>query len=355
VSTAAPISQRITQRFDRLRLLLILGVIIAHAGNDAFQLSAGFGWAAYLMQLISGIWARNNVNLLFIISGYLFFHTFQPTWQTYLGKLSRRGKSLLTPYLFWNAANLLLLLLIQLLPAASHFLSGNRTLITDYTLFNYADAFLGLNGYPAAYPFWFLRDLMLMVLLAPVFYLLAARLPWPAAAALYLYWFLSPDTVTILTPRSLIFFYLGAVWAIQRPNVHWLDRWRGWILGGYLVVSLLDMMVLAQNIYLHHTAMTLGTAALWTAADWIGKWQPLQNFLEQWASGSFFIFAVHEPLLTILRKVYYFFFTPVNDWHLIGMYGALIVLTSAGSMLAWKAAVRIVPEATRVVSGGRIS
>jgi hypothetical protein len=348
-----PSPDSISQRFYWLRLPLILGVIVAHAGAHVITLPDHSGWSVYLIQLIAGVWARNNVSLLFLMSGYLFFHTFQLNWQNYHHKLSRRMRTLVIPYLFWNIANLLFLAFIQALPYTSSFFSGERIPIAEYTVVNYLDALLGLDGEPVAYAFWFLRDLILMVMFAPIFFLLAKHLPWVAAVGFYVYWFISPDPVVILTPRSLFWFYLGAVLAIQRASLDWLDQWRGWIVWLYLVISIVDAAVQPQNRFLHHTAMTVGVAAFWVLAARIGLYPKLENFLGRWAAGSFFVFAFHEPLLTILAKLFSRLLDLSSDAQVVSFYVLLIVLTSVGSMLAWKLGMRYAPALTRFVSGGR--
>jgi peptidoglycan/LPS O-acetylase OafA/YrhL len=346
------IPAEISTRIHWLRLPLILGVIAAHAVGPAITLPSTPGWLVFVLTLVSGVWARNSVNLLYIFSGFLFFYSFYPTWQTYRGKLARRMRTLVTPYLFWNLANLLFLVFIQALPATSNFLSGDRLLVSEYTIMNYADAFLGLSGTPVAYPFWFLRDLILMVALSPFFYLLARRWPWLAGGALCL-WFLSSNQVVVLSPRSLFFFYLGAAWAIQKPDVQRLDRWRGWIVAAYLLASLAAAGLVAAHPTALNAVMLLGVPAVWVLAGIFKQWHTGAKALARWAPGSFFIFAIHEPLLTIVRKLGYRLIPPAGGWQILSVYLLTIVLTTAGSMLAWKVAMRVFPAFTRLVSGGR--
>ena len=97
VSTSEVISQ--------LRLPLIVLVTFAHSyGGVAPGYSLiGSGWDSYevLKLVVSQTLVKVVVPVFFMISGYLFFRNYTPA--DFLKKLRTRLRSLLVPYLLWNA------------------------------------------------------------------------------------------------------------------------------------------------------------------------------------------------------------------------------------------------------------
>lgn len=82
------------------------------------------------------------------------------------------------PYLFWNTFVLLLFLTAQSIPVTSDLFSGANTLIRNFNFSDFLSAYWNYNtsSYPIDYPFWFIRDLMAIVLLTPVVYWWVTRL-----------------------------------------------------------------------------------------------------------------------------------------------------------------------------------
>jgi hypothetical protein len=72
-----------------------------------------------------------------------------------------------------------------------------------------------------------------------------------------------------------------------------------------------------------------------------------------WASsGSFFVFAIHEPLLRILRKVSYTMIKPTSDLSVLTLYfviPAVVVGLSLSIFILLKA---VTPKFLRVITGG---
>jgi hypothetical protein len=105
------------------------------------------------------------------MSGYLFFEGFRYSWSAYGKKLRRRVDTLLIPLLFWSVATLLLFMVGENLPATRNYFLGSPQwpLVANFHWTDYLRAFgIGVIC-PIAYQFWYVRDLMAMVLLVPVF------------------------------------------------------------------------------------------------------------------------------------------------------------------------------------------
>ena len=91
----------------QLRLPLIVLITFAHSYSGVrvgYTLWDG-GWDTYevLKIVVSQTLVKVAMPTFFVISGYLFFANVTD-WntKTYLGKLRRRVKTLLIPYIIWN-------------------------------------------------------------------------------------------------------------------------------------------------------------------------------------------------------------------------------------------------------------
>lgn len=145
----------------QLRLPLIVLITFAHSysGVRVGYTLWGDGWDTYevLKIVVSQTLCKVAMPTFFVMSGYLFFaNVTEWNAKTYLGKLRRRVKTLLIPYIVWN-----LLMAIKLKTFSLNIFwafwteagkqtdwVGNEQLMTA----------------PVNMPLWFLRDLMVVAL-----------------------------------------------------------------------------------------------------------------------------------------------------------------------------------------------
>ena len=96
---------------DLLRFPLAIMVIFIHMNPEVsnlfdadFSLISGHGIYNVTGVLLSHVLTHIAVPTFYLISGFLFFINFQKwSWEGYKKKLSSRIKTLLVPYLLWNA------------------------------------------------------------------------------------------------------------------------------------------------------------------------------------------------------------------------------------------------------------
>lgn len=121
-------------------------------------------WAHQIIYLFSIVLTDAAVPAFFVMSGFLYFFKVAPDsklphWGGYLQKTKRKVASLLIPYIMWN------LLAIAIEPDNWH-KSINVLLMGMW----------GIDGQgPWNSPLWFLRDLFVMMLLAPVFEIIVKK------------------------------------------------------------------------------------------------------------------------------------------------------------------------------------
>ena len=167
-------------RINLLRFPLIVGVVYIHNAKGSVQYANGsspvghsiHNWVLSAIQfLISAELASIAVPVFFLLAGYLFFYDTRWSVDTYYHKVKNRTKTLLLPFLFWNILTLILIAMGQSFSTTHAFFSGKNPFISDFLLQDYIRYIFGIHTNPISYQFWFIRDLMLIVLLSPLFYI----------------------------------------------------------------------------------------------------------------------------------------------------------------------------------------
>jgi len=356
--SSVKLSSELSERITILRLPLIIGVVFLHSYDTMIGRGTQLhysGWVKFVCDYVSEGVATVSVPLLFLISGYLFYHGLELSRTGFVSRIAKRGRTLLIPYLAWNVLCLFLTLIAQSLPATLSYVSGRSALIASFSLFDYLNAILGVTTHPIAYQFWFVRDLFLLVLLSPLLYVVLTKAAMPFLGAVALWWAASNVwSLPVLSRESILFFSLGALIAITQIDPLGIDKF-GMLSLVYLPLSILDALTkgLSFNNPIHKIAELCGIAFVCCATKYVVRWSTCRNVLITLSSASFFVFATHEPLLTVTRKLSYQLFRSSNDMVIVSLYfadaiGVISVCISAYYLCRWTA-----PEMTKLMTGGR--
>jgi len=304
------------------------------------------------------------VPLFFFISGFLFFYkTAGFSMEIYLQKLKSRVRSLLVPYVFWNLLIILFFMLAQSFLSGSLF-SGRNKLITDYSLLDWLWSFWDTSwvnphlrkSLPVNSPFWFIRDLMVVVLFSPLIYILIKKLRVYAVIILGLLWIFNPFFyLPGLSIVSFFFFTAGAYFSIN--NINFVDNMRRML---WIVVPLYILLVVAQLVFIDSRwwsdlycagiiISVITTVAV--SAHFIGKesWHT-NTFL---ANSSFFIFAYHRLPLVFVIKFLFKILKPQSEGLLLFLYLACPTLIIVLGLIIYSLLKQFWPRFTAVISGGR--
>lgn len=153
-----------------LRFPMIVGIVLIHSGLDIEENSAYPIYDYFVTRGIIGTFTRVCVPLFFLISGYLFFcnqNTFDK--KVYISKIKKRTRSLLEPYLFYNALAICLFAIMGLLKP--NLQSGVVPPISEWNIALVASLFWDYGGnLPMVPQFWFIRNLIVIVVLSPLLY-----------------------------------------------------------------------------------------------------------------------------------------------------------------------------------------
>ncbi len=357
------LAQSSSERIACLRFPLIIGVVFIHGYAATVDFSgqtqgvAESHWLSGLIRdIISQHLARVAVPLFFLLSGYLFFLGMQWSWRQYGNKLATRLRSLVLPFLFWNGLTLVLLAIAQSLPALNSYFPEQGGAISAYTLYDYLNALFGIDRFPVAYQFWFIRDLMVMILLVPLIQFFLKFLPRFALLILFLCWFYPFWPWNIPCATACFFFYAGAFLAVLQRDIFIIDHVGKWVLPLYLAVLTADLLLMGSTFHghIHRIGLLLGLASALYGTKFMVEMPKMKSFLLRAAGWSFFVFAVHEPLLTMTRKTAYYFLQPSSDVFVLSLYFLIPVFVVSVSVAAFSVLNMITPGFLRLIIGGRM-
>ena len=323
-----------SQTISYLRFPLTLGIIFIHFDliEHAFiYQGVHYGlnppaWFVLLVNFFSEVFPQIGVPLFFIISGYLFFFRGQFDHDAYI--------------LFSGAA---------------------QTLIITSPLRLFHDA----NGtgfpYPINLPMWYVRDLMVMVVLSPVFFWLLIRMGKWLVMLLGVFFYLyqplfAPDgNWCVLLSHASFFFCWGAYYGIRKEN--FVDRFRGYpylpLL--YLPIAVADALTrgTSYNLMIHQTGVFLGTISAFIIVAYLLE-RGRVHVNPTLAGSSFFVYALHTSVLFEVSKIVFIVFClGDNVWSMLILYFATPLFTAALCVALYLFLKRFFPAFCNILTGGR--
>lgn len=276
---------------------MIVGIVLIHSGLDVDDNSVFPIYDYVVTKGIIGTLTRVCVPLFFLISGYLFFcNQTEFDKAAYICKIKKRSRSLLEPYLFYNALAVCLFAILGILKPDLQ--SGVVPPISDWNVGLIISLFWDYgNNLPMVPQFWFIRNLMVMVVFTPLLYTLLKRGRWIVVALLGGLWGGNVWEFGIPGTMGLFFFSLGAYFAINGVSPYSFVRKFRHVGYVYPLLFIMDVMTKgeAYNVYLHKFAILSGMV-FWVSV--IGCFLDrhesyIPNALLQ--ASTFFIFAMHSP------------------------------------------------------------
>jgi surface polysaccharide O-acyltransferase-like enzyme len=348
-----------------LRFPLIVGVVFIHNYAPTVTIPGmEFGSTENLpvfyvcSELFTQVLGRVAVPLFFFISGFLFFLNIDGfTKQDYLKKLRSRRRTLLIPYLFWNITVLLVYCIAQSIPALDAWFNHKVSYTPQYLL---ESLWGGGNSMPIAYQFWFIRDLMVAVVLTPVIYFYIRKTGIYGVALLGALWF-SDCLFHFIGSYGLnivvvFFFSAGAWFGIHKRNlIEEMGKVKRWAYTLYPLLVFADLLTkqYAVNPFIHNVGIVAGIVFWINIVAHLLKTGTV-GVNRVLVSAAFFVFAVHEPFMgTPIRKIIYAAFNPQSDGLITALYFLIVIVTVLIALGLYYVLRRFLPKFTALITGGR--
>ena len=273
----------------------------------------------------------------FMISSYLFFRGYRP--EILMRKWNSRIRSVLVPYIVWNSLYYFGYVIGSRLPYISDVIGKGKI---PFGLPETVDAIL---NYTYNYVFWYLYQLILLILLAPLIYLAVKRV-WPGIAFLAVLLagvYLGID-LPLLNLDALFYYSFAAFAAVH----------------GKAVVEGVWMIAGCISLGTDLPGSSLGEAASVTVVYRllvpVGLWLtvPEERLFEarDFMKNNFFLYAVHFALVRLINKTGALLLPPVPVLAFLLFFFmplfAVVLSWLAGGLIR-----RLMPAVWRLLNGGR--
>lgn len=303
------VDQNLSSRINLMRILLISGIVFVHVPHDpATSPFLGlYGLFDWLRVFLGDALFRIGVPCLSAISGYLLFRRGVEAYD-YKATLRSKSKTVLLPFLIWNGALFVMVLIFQRLDIGSGYFPDLWSVSTR-ELLGYG---LATEGLPINVPLYFLRDLFVCILLSPVLAFMIQRFAWPTLAVLLIITAIPDVTIFIVQKKSILFsFSLGIALALYSIDLKALDRYAAPL----MIATIAAAALLATGLYLtgpdfnvwlnvsRNLLAVVGAIGLWASSAMLIR-SGLGQRLARTGSLSFWIFCAHYPLLVIMWMVW---------------------------------------------------
>ena len=286
------------ESIEVLRFPLIIIVVFAHLipfELHAIKLSSDPS-ALYTLisELISHILSRLAVPCFFLFSGYFFFlFSTDFSLQLYIKQLKKRLRTLLLPYGLWNALFVVVVLLKYYL-----FSSMGKPADELYFQLQRATWYEIIWTGPFLFPLWYLRDLICMAILTPLFYVLFKyTLTFGLMILLVLYLLCFELGLPGLSTTAFLFFGAGAYFGMYRHHLmQYAEKYR--VISGILASLTLMVALYCSGTPGYEYAVRLficsGVIVVLNFGTWLAQRPPLRERLIKLSASVFFIYAVHS-------------------------------------------------------------
>lgn len=288
--------------------------------------------------------------LFFLISGMLIFWKDEPlTCKSYLDKMKKRATSLLVPYVLWN--------LIYLGVVCLSIIVFNRhnpdVMMQKITRLLTLDIFFHYNGsFPLLVPFWFMRDLILVSVLSPVFYWLSKKVSVLHLVLLFILFVfkIAPDNCTTYL-MSFTFFALGIHLSLTRVKVlYWTEK----LFPLFFGISLLLVPFGLTNELFNRLFLVFFIPVVLEVSNRLVN-RGVLRYNNTLAKSTFFVYAVHTIYITELCvKGIGFVFPDDSLWIILWIRTLLTpVLVALICVSLYKLINHLSPKVASILSGNR--
>lgn len=374
-----------------LRFPLAILVVFVHsfgADIDVSELHAsgltGLAVYDYIRLFFSVVIARSAVPIFFIISGYLLFLKVEEYNKTvYISKLRKRWHSLVIPYFSWIVLLILWTLMFKVGGILLHgkpwvgildYFQNNGYLhmLWDSSVWEERTTWLGIethNSGPALLPFWYMRDLIIMVVISPAIYWFIKKIKFVFIILLLaIYTFdINCSLISGTLACASLFFSIGAYFALKKLDfTEALWKWR------HLICPIAILLMIYQtysgsamgntmSLMIHPWLVIIQSFAIIIVASVLCRYQKVYETNKKLARYSFFIYAFHPFILTYEIKAFKKIALLVDNqilisdtWYMMTLNYIAIPLICVGVCIGiYRFMLKFIPDVLEMIVGER--
>lgn len=380
-----------SESINMLRFPLAILVVFVHsfgADIDVSELHAsgltGLAVYDYIRLFFSVVIARSAVPIFFIISGYLLFLKVEEYNKTvYISKLRKRWYSLVIPYFSWIVLLILWTLMFKVGGILLHgkpwigildYFQNNGYLhmLWDSSVWGERTTWLGIethNSGPALLPFWYMRDLIIMVVISPAIYWFIKKIKFVFIILLLaIYTFdIKCSLISGTLACASLFFSIGAYFALKKLDfTEALWKWRHLICPVAILLMIYQTysgsaMGNTMSLMIHPWLVIIQSFAIIIVASVLCRYQKVYETNKKLARYSFFIYAFHPFILTYEIKAFKKIALLVDNqilisdtWYMMTLNYIAIPLICVGVCIGiYRFMLKFIPDVLEMIVGER--
>lgn len=295
-SSRYEISEDMSQRLNIMKFIFMVLVVFIHSEalpELPFEVQVPEYVALCKDIVVDGICAI-AVPGFFFISGFLLFSK-DFTW---FGNLKKKVRSMIIPYVIINTFWVLFFKCMQSFEATAPFFAGDAYQIKGVS--GLLAAYF--NPIPLYYPFWFLRDLIILNIFARVIKIMIDKLPIISLIAIIALVFNTIKIPLLVSNESFCMFTLSYYLVKYRFEAKKIENVSLLIVGATFGCFTGIMLWLWNHTMIRLLFIIAGLVFFYVLAGKIRKGRSAKRFL--WCSQfTFFIYAFHEFYEAMLKKI----------------------------------------------------
>ena len=332
---------RIRDRISLLRYVLIVGIVLLHVPPHVPLQISYETWFDFTKSLFSNAIFRFTVPVLSMISGFLYYSSTRN--RTYAETIYDKVKTIAVPFIIFNV---ILSMAVFYGQYSAIFGAEFRVQLYPVEIMNWLNSIFGVFDAPINYPTHFLRDIIIIFALFPIFSFLLRNAMWLGLLAILIIAYFDLDGQLILRNNMIVNFYMGGMLAKFRRNIFDFDRFAVPAILIFLAISLSIVIFELNDRRLFYF---FGPLLIWPIAVLIEK-SAIAKFLIRRSGASFTIFLLHGPILIVFDMLYISFF-PELPYPLYWIIVPILVVVTAHAIRGL--GLLAFPKLTAISLGGR--
>jgi Acyltransferase family len=354
--------KKLSIKISIISFLLLLHVVVGHSVN-VFYDKTGDNTVWFIENLFSTRLVKIIIPIFFFISSYLFFLNFDSPQKINLKKFKekiiKRLGTLGKPYFFWCTFWFLFMIILQIIPKTSIFFT---TKLYQLSLWK---QFWNLYLEPIEYPFWFIRELLLYIIISPLLYFLVKQLKFYIIILLFIfsifkYSLFNVFEIDIYRIHMLVYYCLGIFCAINKTDLsirlNLFFQIVLIIIGFSLCILLIYFDINNQNnqlwyiVLISNITTIVGVISVWSLYDYLDnkfdfKYKEIYSY-------GFIIYATHGIPILLLKEATVAILHP-SKWQLLGLYIFNFTITIITCLYFGKMLKKKLPRFYQFVTGNR--
>lgn len=258
--------------------------------------------------IISRIITFSAVPLYFFMSSVLLYSK-EFTW---VSNMKKKVRTLILPYLLWITIYILIYFVGQSLPQTSSFFANSGRFVSQMNIIDFLNAYTGyFGGKIFVNALWFLRDLIVLNLLASVIKGIIDKIPFLFMFILLILWtMVGTDKSIVLNTQSICFFSFGyyvVKYNVRMKNIDLVSNFQ--LICTYILSVFCEFFLYQQNnslrITAHSISVLLGIVLVIKLSKYLLNHisNKIPKLLLLVSEYSFFIYVTHDLVQTVLKKI----------------------------------------------------